>query len=64
MSELVRKVCDALNDASGGDCDPKIFEGDARAAIKAIAEWIHGEGDDRYDAAYAKLLLAQLEAKP
>ena len=36
MSDLVKKVCDAL---AGCDDDPEWFVDDARRAIKAVAEW-------------------------
>ena len=71
MSELVEKVAKAIwNDETSGEPfppDDSLHAGSARigarAAIKAVAEWLQS-GDDFYACVIGIALERQLEAKP
>ena len=76
MSDLVEKVARAVEAASAEHAFDSTYNGEARAAIKAVAEWVKDEceyqwGEDRNSATAQQTvldvvadLLAQLEDKP
>lgn len=62
MSELVEKV---VGEVKGGFYGTHLTQAEARAAIKAVAEWLEAQSkDDRSSAnMVANVLFDQLEAK-
>jgi hypothetical protein len=62
MSELVEKVAIAVEAASAEHAFDATYNGEARAAIKAVAEWLQS-GDDFYSSVIGLQLERQLEDK-
>lgn len=65
MSDLAEKVAKAIETADGPSVSGLHFDWslEARAAIKAVAEWLYAR--DEQDSIVVGILLdAQLEAKP
>ena len=60
MSKLVNKVRDAISDVPWIEERLNDIEGEARAAIAAVAMWLDEMGEDAGTACYA-LLTEQLE---
>jgi len=70
MSDLVERVArvmvtsrDGWPDADAGGCKVwQMYETEARAAIKAVAEWVReAGGDDMYARAFSKMIFDELK---